>query len=324
MELGVTYIPPHLPDHIDADMKNLKEIGCTEVLFAIQENHIYNLDGAIRFGAGLAKKNGLRPYAVIWGYANTFGGGRMSKILLENQELWVEDEIGNKKAEACYNNPTLVDKFIEFSEKLIHNGFEGIFVDEPTTQTCHCKYCREKYNNTFFQKLKYGENLQNGREFQLITIKDYVEKLCSRIKKVNEKTRTIVCMMPHDHAFWEVVAGIKSVDVFGTDPYWILWEQVCHIGKMSIEDAVKDTEDIKMLCDKNDKSSQVWLNCWSIPAGLEEDIYTGGKKLARVGCDSLYTWSYKGGLGTSQEECANPQKAWDNVVRLYRELSGKS
>ena len=38
MELGVSYISAHLPNHIEADMKNFKEIGCAEVLFALQEN----------------------------------------------------------------------------------------------------------------------------------------------------------------------------------------------------------------------------------------------------------------------------------------------
>jgi len=42
--------------------------------------------------------------------------------------------------------------------------------------------------------------------------------------------------------------------------------------------------------------------------------------LAEVGCDSLYTWSFRGGLGTD-EESERPGEAWDNVVKLYREIS---
>ena len=43
MDLGVSYASAHLPQHIEADIRHLAEIGCTEVLFALQENHIYTL-----------------------------------------------------------------------------------------------------------------------------------------------------------------------------------------------------------------------------------------------------------------------------------------
>jgi len=84
----ISYIPGHLPNHIERDMKYLNEIGCTEILFALQENHIKTLTGALRFGAKIAKDNGLKPYAVVWGYANTFGGGRMSNILFYSLYTW--------------------------------------------------------------------------------------------------------------------------------------------------------------------------------------------------------------------------------------------
>jgi hypothetical protein len=112
---------------------------------------------------------------------------------------------------------------------------------------------------------------------------------------------------------------IPELDVFGTDPYWLLSGGFGF--DMTLQDAVDVTQRVKLLCKTNGISSQVWLNCWRIPAGLEQDIYTGGKLLANVGCDSLYTWSFRGGLGT-YEECDNPKAAWDSVVKLYRELSG--
>src|SRR5919197_3706141 len=108
MELGVSYIASHLPHHIQADMKHLAKIGCTEVLFALQGNHIDTLTGALRFGAGIAKEAGLRPFAVIWGYANTFGGGRMSRLLLERPDVGRVSRDGTRQPMACLNHPALV------------------------------------------------------------------------------------------------------------------------------------------------------------------------------------------------------------------------
>ena len=125
--------------------------------------------------------------------------------------------------------------------------------------------------------------------------------------------------MPHDRGFLKMVASIAELDVLGTDPYWLLSNVVMPVP-MTLEDACNDAKLVKKICEEKNKSSQIWLNCWRIPEGLEEDIYIGGKMLAEVGCDIFCTWSFRGGLGT-YEECDKPEKAWNSVVKLYRELS---
>lgn len=320
MELGVSYIATHLPSHIAADMKHLQEIGCTEVLFALQENHLHTLTGALRFGAGLAKDSGLKPYVVVWGFANTFGGGRMSDLLLKDRGLWRVRADGTPLPLACLNNPKLADAFVEIAETCRGHGFEGMFVDEPQIQECFCGHCQTQFEEAFGQDLAQSRDTKVYPVFQENTVKEYVSRVCRRIKAVDGRFKTMACVMPmapHDELF-EPVASIPELDVFGTDPYWLLGERF-GFG-MTVDDACDYAERVKTLCEAKGKASQVWLNCWSIPAGLEADIYTGGKRLAEVGCDSLYTWSFRGGLGTN-EECDDPGAAWNSVVKLYRELS---
>lgn len=320
MELGVSYIATHLPNHIEADMKHLQEIGCTKVLFALQENHIRILTGALRFGARIAKDNGLRPYVVVWGYANTFGGGRVSNIMLDDTSLWRIQRDGTPFPLACLRNPKLIDRFIEIAETCCSHGYEGMFIDEPTTQECFCEHCQKRFAEAFGKELIESQGTEEYRTFQQDTVVQYVQTVCARIKALDESQRTIACVMPippHDELF-EPVASIPELDVFGTDPYWLL--SGVFGFEMTIESACDYAGQVKGICQEKGKSSQVWLNCWRIPAGLEKDIYTGGKMLADVGCDSLYTWSFRGGLGT-YEESDNPEAAWNSVVRLYRELS---
>lgn len=314
MDLGVSYIAAHLPDHIEADMKHLKAIGCTEVLFALQENHVVTLTGAVRFGAKIAKENGLRPYVVVWGYANTFGGGRMSKVMLEDLGMWRVAKDGTRVALACLNNPRLVDRFIEITDVCRANGFEGMFVDEPTIQECFCEHCRNAFSDAFGKDLLASEGTEEYQTFQKDTVSRYTDALCKRIKVLDARQKTIACVMPHDRECFEAVASIPELDIFGTDPYWL-------VGGEPLEKAVADTQLVKEICERKGKSSQIWLNCWKIPAGREEEIYTGGKALAEAGCDSMYTWSFRGGLSTD-EECDDPPKAWESVCRLYRELAG--
>ena len=315
MDLGVSYIAAHLPEHIERDMKHLKEIGCNEVLFAMQENHIRTLTGALRFGGRIAKEQGLRPYALIWGYANTFGGGRISNIMLENPGMWRVGKDGEKVPEGCLNNTMLADKFLEITEQCRDYGFEGIFIDEPTWQDCFCKKCRELFADSFGKKLRQSEGTKEYGAFQQATVRDFTQSVCRRVKELDANVKTFTCIMPRDRAYFEEVAAIEELDVFATDPYWLR-----PIHNMTIEQACDYARLVKQICEERGKASQIWLNCWGIPKGVEEQIYTGGKQLAAVGCDSFYTWSYRGGLGT-REECDDPYAAWDNLVRLYQELS---
>lgn len=317
MELGVSYISAHLPEHIEADMRHLADIGCTEVLFALQENHIHTLTGALHYGAQLAKAHSLRPYAVIWGYANTFGGGRISKIMLDDPDLWCRTAEGRPYAQACLNNPRLPERFVEIAALCRDHGYEGLFVDEPTKQDCFCPYCREAFEAFAGGDLAASIDQPEYAAFRAQAVYDYTAAVCRRVKELDPQLVTITCVMPRDRDTWREVAAIPELDIFGTDPYWLLSR-----GKMTLEQAVADAVEVKRLCTEESKASQIWLNCWAIPARREPEIYMGGRALAGVGCDSLYTWSYRGGLGTN-EACDDPARAWDNVVRLYRELAGR-
>ena len=319
MELGVSYVAAHLPHHIQADMAHIREIGCSEVLFALQENHLDTLTGAGRFGPSIAIEHGLRPYVVFWGYANTFGGGRMSNLLLNDRSMWRVRADGSPEPRACLNHPGLVESFAVMADRCRGYGFQGVFVDEPMTQDCFCSNCRSCFEETFGSSLREQLGTAAYQAFQQATVVRYVTSVCQRLKALDDKLTTIACVMPfhpHDELF-APIAAIRELDVFGIDPYWLLGGG---FTDMTIDDAVGYAQRVKSLCEAHGKQSQTWLNCWRIPAGSEEQIYTGGKALAEAGCDSLYAWSFRGGLGT-YEECDRPELAWENLVRLYRELS---
>ena len=314
MKLGLTYVSTHLPYHIKADMETIKSIGCDEVLFAIQENHINTLDGAVRFGPKLAKEADLVPYVVLWGFANTFGGGRISNFMLDNQDVWRVAKDGTKIPMGCLNNPKLADGFLKLTNLCRDYGFMGTFIDEPTPQECFCENCQQKFREMFRKDLVSAYGSKEYIQFQRTTVVTYTSSVCAAVKKLDSKLKTFCCVMPHDKECFHAVAKIPELDVFATDPYWLVEKD------KTIEWAVELAVMAKKEADTNNKESQVWLNLWKIPAGREEEIYSGGKKLAEVGCDSLYTWGYKGALGTV-EECDDPDRAWSYFCKLYKELS---
>jgi hypothetical protein len=317
MRLGVTYIASFLPHHIEHDLNELASIGCDDVLFAIQENHLDTLQGAVKFGPAIAKKCGLRPQAVIWGFLNTFGGGRMSGIMLKDTSIWRVDREGKAVPMACLSNPAVMQHLSRAVDTLRDAGFECFFIDEPTPQQCYCTHCRQTFSNWFGGDLLAADQ-ELYQQFQRRLVVDYVDRGCKTVKAIDPKLETICCLMPCDKDCAEAAAQVAALDMLGTDPYWLL-----PFMKLTLQDALDDTKSLHALCRGHGKRSQVWLNCWGIPEGVEEDIYRGGLQLAAVGCDSMFTWSYRGGLGTS-EQCARADVAWQQLTRLYRELSGRS
>ena len=137
-----------LSQKINRLLKEIEAIGCSEVLVALQENNIHKLTGPLRFAAQIAEHNGLRPYACIWGYANTFGGGRMSNFLLNDTDMWRVQKDGTLIPLACLNNPSLVDHFLEITEMCAENGYRGMFIDEPGPQECFCPHCQKRFRES--------------------------------------------------------------------------------------------------------------------------------------------------------------------------------
>ena len=315
MKLGVSYIPPYLAEHIETDIKHLASIGMDEICFALQENHFVYLKGAVDEGAKIAADNGLWPSIVVWGFANTFGGGRMSKILLQEPDLMRRDKKGGPVGQACLNNPGLVTRFCEYIEVAAQKGFKGVIIDEPKKQQCFCGHCRKAFGGD----LETSEGSAEYERFRIETIRRYCRQICTAVKLIDPSLVTMNVMMPAESDFWESVADCEDLDVFGTDPYWLVPHPDCNY---SIEQAIQYSLEMKELCQKLGKQSQLWLGAWWIPGGKEEELYRGGKKLAALECDQFYNWSFRAGKGTS-ETSEDPDKTWAAIERLYRELSGK-
>ncbi len=328
MKIGASYIPPHQPLHIESDMKYMKGIGCDQVLFALQENHIQWLNGSVRFGPQIAKDYGMFVRAVLWGYANTSGGGRSSRVMLENPDMWRCDVDGKPymggypNPRACHNNPKTVSFFGDYIEQCREYGFESIMIDEPTVQDCFCGHCREKFYDAYKMDIEKSRQSDEYKRFQYDTVLEFVIKSCKAVKAADASLQCGLCLMPSDRDKFDDMVKIDELDVFGTDPYWLR-----PINKLTFEDAIWVSKRARKLADDNNKLFELYLGCFGISSGLEEKIYSGSKILIEEGCPDMVTaWSFRGGIGLadlSSEECDNPQLAWDSIEKLYMELAAQ-
>jgi len=317
MRLAISYYGSYLSEHLKNDLKEIKNSYCDDVVITISENDFNYFTGKWQLAPKIAHDCGLKIYADFWGFACAFGGGRISKLLIDHPEVSQVDSNGKKLGMGCINNPLLKKTYENFIEKLAPYGYDGYLIDEPTKNQCYCSWCRKQYEEEYNQPIPLEET-SNLKQFRKKSVIKFVEEMCNKIKKVNSElaTWTVIMPTPTDKDMWEDVAKIDNLDILGTDPYWL-------IVRRDISWLFEITKQFLPICKHYNKISDIWINCWRIPQGKEKEIYEGTKKCAELGPDRISAWSYKGGMGT-YEESDNPLKAWENLVDAYKEIKGEN
>jgi hypothetical protein len=313
MKLGMAYYGSHLPDHLLADMTEIRRMGCDELLITLSENDFNIFKGKVAFAPAIAHDLGMRILANFWGFACAFGGGRLSLLLTTDSDVWVQLRDGSRLGQGCMNHPALLALARRQVDRCTAAGYDGFFWDEPTVQDCFCPHCRAAYERAFG-----GDLLSAGAEqiaaFRQASIAGYVQTMSDYVKSQSAGLETATCVMPVDQAAWADTAAIASLDTFGTDPYWFCWNQPVSWVSGSTRDALA-------LCRQEGKRSLMWLQGWALPAGRETEIEEAARLIAAEGPDALYTWGYRAGQGTN-ETCADPARAWESIKRAYNALKG--
>ncbi len=91
----------HNPRHVKIDLKDIKALGCDDVMLAAQENDFVYMTGTIDFFPKLAREQGLRPLAIFWGAVNYFGGGKSSQFLLKHPQAHQVNQDGSYNQAGC-------------------------------------------------------------------------------------------------------------------------------------------------------------------------------------------------------------------------------
>ena len=313
MKLGIAYIGAFLPEHLRLDLADIRGIGCDELLITLAENDFHITQGKVQFAPAIAHDLGLRILANFWGLACAFGGGRVSRLLTDNPDVWQVLRDGSRKGEGCMNHPALLQRAREMVDTCVAAGYDGFFWDEPTVQHCYCRHCCEEYLKAYG-----GDLLQAAPEqvhaFRQHSIVRYVQGMSEYVKAQRADLETATCVMPIDQEAWEPTARIAALDTFGTDPYWECF------GKPPSW-VTESTRETLAICRRYGKRSLMWLQGWRMPRGREDEIEKAGRLIAAEQPDALYTWAYRASEGTN-ETSQDPRRAWEVIVRTYRALKG--
>jgi hypothetical protein len=278
----------------------------------------------------LSKDGGLQVYVDPWGVGRVFGGEATSDFAFKNRDVCQVMSTGETAPAACMNNPRFCDFMKKWIDDAVEIGADVLFWDElhffidwdnikadkPPRWACWCVYCKSKFQSMFGAPLPktMGDDVQSFREASTV---EFLTMLCDYAH--DKKLKNAVCLLPHrERKFgatdWNRIAAIESLDIFGTDPYWVYFDRNISefVGGLSRE--------IMMLSRQYNKEGQIWIQNFKIPRGREEEIREAIAVAYAEGVRNLAAWSFYGTAYMSYIKSDDPQKVWDTLGEVYGQL----
>jgi hypothetical protein len=320
---GTAYFGNRFVNHFERDAEEIAAAGCKVVLHTFSENDFKFYKDSLKEMTEVSKKHGLEVYFGPWGVGKVFGGEAFSDFLTNNVDEMEVIENGEKRGIACLYS----EKFREFMKSwvdgAVYAGADVIFIDEPHWYIagwfsekdhwgCRCHRCQKKFKEDYGYEMPL-EQSEDVLEFKADGVYNFTRFICDYAKE--KGVRTSVCLLPSDREkdlrLYEKVAKLGSVDILGTDPYWV-WPNA---NFDVLEYVEKYTKMIKDLCDKYNKTSEIWIQNFRIPADKENEVKIALDIFKKYNIDKVLSWGYRGSYGMSSLRCENPENIW----RMFKE-----
>jgi len=338
MKFGASYFANRILRHVKTDMKKMVDDGCTFVVHTMSEHDVaYHSENMVDI-VKASRETGLEVFLDPWGIGRVFGGESFSTFVKAYQNCrqklnFTEGDMMIFKA--CLNSKTFRDYMANWIELAAKTGAEGVFWDEPhlffgeftplfggkkkDIWGCVCSTCSDLF------KQKYGYEIpmdftDEVKAFRQSTIVNFLEHMANIAAKKGLKNS--VCLFPTtDPRYgiyeWEKVAMIKSMDIFGSDPYWYAY-------KKEVKEFVKQvSSEVLSLSAKYKKEPQIWIQGYRVPADREGEIMTAVDVAYNTGIRNIATWSFEGTDCMTYVRSDRPEIVWQNVCNAYLKYRNK-
>lgn len=326
---GISYFGNRNPRHFVADLEEILSHHCNFILHTFSENDQLFYKHTMVELIQLSKDAGLQVYVDPWGVGRVFGGEATSDFAFKNRDVCQILSTGESAPGACVNNPRFRDFMIKWIDDAVEIGADVLFWDEPhlfidwdnldraPRWACWCSCCKDKYRRLYREPFPetMNDQLQHFREGSIV---EFLTLLCDYARE--KKVKNAVCLLPHrERKFgvtdWSRIAAIGSLDIFGTDPYWLFFRKDLHefVGGFAREVAV--------LANEYNKQTQIWIQNFKIPAGREDEIREAIAVAYAEGIRNFAAWSYYGTSYMSYIKSDDAQKVWDTLGEVYGMLA---
>ncbi|TLD40373.1 MAG: hypothetical protein JETT_3377 [Candidatus Jettenia ecosi] len=332
MKLGASYFANRILRHVREDMKKMTDDGCNFVVHTLSEHDTLYHSGTMVDIVKASHEAGLEVFLDPWGVGRVFGGESFSTFVklyphCRQRLNFPEGEIRTYKA--CLNSKTFRDTMLAWIELAAKTKAEGILWDEPhlffgeftslfgglkrDIWGCTCNVCGDIFKHTYGYEmpLDFTEDVKTFRQMTIVNFLTYLADEASE-----KGLKSAVCLFPTtDPRYgiyeWEKVAAIKSINIFGSDPYWYSYKQDV------TEFVSRISYDVITLSEKYNKEPQIWIQGYRVPANREEEITTAIDVAYNSGIRNIATWSFEGTDCMAYVRSERPEVVWHNVRNAY-------
>lgn len=291
MPRGISYI---LNRDLRQAARDLKEIAsyCDFVVHTFSETDLRYHRNIVKEIVDISHRNNLVVYLDPWGVGGVFGGETFSRFVAENPDACLNKN-GKHFPMANLKNKKFRNFVREWLKAALAMEPEVIFWDEP--HQLNCNYTTTEIKN----------------------IVDFLAEMAPIVHRA--KIKNAVCVYPGDDRqadkLWPEILKLKTMDIFGTDPYWFL------LGK-KIDFVEYYAKKVYNLCQEYGKEPQIWIQAFKIPGGKEQEIKKAIELTRRAGVNNIAAWSYDAGSLIDELNSANPELVARTIRKAYGQMRG--
>lgn len=326
MKTGVSYFGNRMLNHYLEDLKDIKAHNCNFVLHTFSENDYFFYKDTMKDFVKASQDAGLEVYIDPWGVAGVFGGEADWRWLPKNIDASQIRNDGMVLGIACPNNEKYRTFMRDWTKVAMETGADVVFWDEPHFYIpgwaghpkemwgCCCNVCKELFRDRFGHDMPKEKN-EEVIIFQEARLFDFLKDLCDTVKSNNPKIKNCICLLPHKDSIagWSKFVSIPSLDIFGTDPYWVgTNETVTNYVKHFSDPVAKLSKDFN-------KEGQIWVQAFRIPKGEERDVATAIDVAYNSGIRNITAWAYRACGFMSHLHCDDSDKVWKIIGEKYGE-----
>lgn len=328
MKSGVSYFGNRIPKHVREDLQDMVDHGVNFVVHTFAEEDLQFYRRTMGEIVKITHEVGLEVYLDPWGVGGIFGGESYSNFVATNLDARQVLADGSLAPAACLNNPGFRQFMREWVSAGAEVGADVLFWDEPhfyvawessdqdqRQWACRCQSCQDLYQKRYSSPMPQHLT-QEVQKFKQASVVDFLGEMCNLSHQLGMKNA--ICLLPHENinigiTDWSEVARIESVDVFGTDPYWIGQQE-------GVEELVRRfSRRVRQICDRYGKEPQIWIQAFKIPAGREKEVATAVRIAYDEGIRNLAAWSYLGGEYMSCIRSDHPSLVWEILGDAYKD-----
>lgn len=333
IQTGVSYFGNRWTHHINKDLDDITSHHCTFVVHTFSENDLHFARGTIGKIFRATLDHNLGCWADPWGVMGLFGGEAFSAFVPRHLEACQVLNNGRIVPAACPSADETRTEMKLWIDAAIEAGADTIFWDEPhlfipewessevaprESWACRCTHCQVRYQNEFGSVMPsiFTSELRAFRQNLLI---DFLGEMIAYTK--SQGAKNAVCLLPVDEASleslpWERVSSLPGIDIFGTDPYWLIF-------KRNVQEFVSEqSQKVVAVCRKHNIQPHIWVQAFKVPAGHESEIELALTTARTEGVPILAVWGYRGCEALSKIACERPDEAWKVVGQAYSQIRG--